>query len=200
MSVNLNKGGTIVLKKSNGGTLTNVRMGLGWDAANAAPTKKGLFGRLAAAATGGSIDLDASVILIGGGRVVETVYFGNLKSRDGSIKHTGDNLTGAGDGDDESIKVDLSKVPANVEHLVFVINSFSGQTFNQVANAFARLVDSNNRDEELVRYDLAESGNYTAMVMAKVSRVGADWQFTAVGTPGNGRTARDLEGLALQAV
>lgn len=199
MSVNLNKGGTIVLKKSNGGTLTNVRMGLGWDAVST-PAKKGFLGRLSAAASGGSIDLDASVILIGGGRVVETIYFGNLKSRDGSIKHTGDNLTGAGDGDDESIKVDLSRVPANVEHLVFVINSFSGQTFNQVANAFARLVDSDNRDEELVKYELTESGHHTAMVMAKVSRDGADWKFTAIGTPGNGRTARDLEGLALQAV
>ncbi|WP_406832470.1 TerD family protein [Pedococcus sp. KACC 23699] len=200
MSINLSKGQTINLAKSSGGTLTNVRMGLGWDERQAAPVKKGFFARMAASAGSGGIDLDASVILIGGGRVHEIVYFGNLKSKDGSIKHTGDNLTGAGDGDDESILVDLSKVPGQVEHLVFTINSFSGESFNQIANAVARMVDSNNRDEELVRYELTGAGGHTAMVMAKVSRSGGGWAFTAIGQPGNGRTAKDLQTLALRAV
>ena len=199
MSISLAKNQTIDLKKSDGGTLTKVRMGLGWDERAAAPTKKRFFGRLAAATSSGEgIDLDASVILIGSGRVVETVYFGNLTSKDGSVRHTGDNLTGAGDGDDESIVVDLSQVPVNVDHLVFTINSYTGETFNQVANAFARIVDSNNRDQELARYELTGSGSHTAMVMAKVSRSGGGWSFTAIGNPGNGRTAKDLAQLALQ--
>src|SRR3954466_3259456 len=107
MRVNLSKGQKVSLAKRDGGTLTRVRMGLGWDAVK----KKGLFGGLKSQ----TIDLDASCLLFdASGRLVDQGWFQQLRSADGSIQHTGDNLTGDGDGDDESIKVDLTRVPANV--------------------------------------------------------------------------------------
>lgn len=196
MSINLSKGQTVNLAKQDGGQLSRVRMGLGWD--TKVVTKKGLFGGTKQVQK--DIDLDASALLIGGGRVLDTVYFGNLRSQDGSIQHTGDNLTGAGDGDDESIVVDLQMVSPSVEHIVFVVNSFSGENFTEVDNAFVRVVDSNANDAELARFQLSGSGTHTALVMAKVSRQGGGWTFTAIGQAGNGRIARELEPLALQVV
>ena len=153
MSINLSKGQTVNLAKQDGGQLSRVRMGLGWD--TKIVTKKGLFG--GSKQVQKDIDLDASALLIGGGRVLDTVYFGNLRSQDGSIQHTGDNLTGAGDGDDESIVVDLTAVSGSVEHIVFVVNSFSGENFSEVDNAFVRVVDSNANDTELARFQLSGS-------------------------------------------
>lgn len=196
MAISLKKNDTINLTKEDGGTLTNVRMGLGWDAKTV--TKKSLFGGSRQVAE--SIDLDASAILIGGGRIIETVYYGHLTSGDGSVRHTGDNLTGEGDGDDESILVNLSRVPANVEHIVFVVNSFLGQTFDQVENAFVRVVDSDQGDTELASYSLSGGEACTAMVMAKVSRVGSGWTFTALGRPGSGRVAHEVANLALSSI
>jgi tellurium resistance protein TerZ len=168
-------------------------MGLGWDAMK----KKGMFGGMKEV----SVDLDASAILISAqGQVLETVYYGNLRSKDNSLIHTGDNLTGKGDGDDESIMVDLPRVSPAVAHIVFVVNSFSGQNFTQIENATARVVDSADRDRELVRYQLTGSGSHTAVVMAKLSRAGTGWTFTAIGTPGNARTAAQLVPLALQSI
>lgn len=195
--INLNKGQTIDLTKKDGGTLKNVRLGLGWDAQTV--TKKGLFG--GSKTVQKSIDLDASAIMFDGGKgVVETVFFGHLNSADGSIQHTGDNLTGAGEGDDESIKVDLSRVPAHVEHIVFVVNSYSGQRFTEVANAYVRVVDSDQNDAELARYSLTGGQPCTAMVMAKVSREGGGWSFTAIGQDGDGRTAQQVAGVARAAL
>ena len=132
--VSLSKGQTISLEKRGGGTLTRVRMGLGWDAIK----KKGMFGKL----KDQSVDLDASALLFDGNRqLVDQVWFQQLRSKDGSVQHTGDNLTGAGEGDDESIVVDLQSVPAAVNQIVFVVNSFTGQNFSQIENAFCRLVD-----------------------------------------------------------
>ncbi|GAB3579905.1 TerD family protein [Calidifontibacter terrae] len=196
MSISLSKGQTVNLAKSDGGALSRVRMGLGWDAK--VVTKKTMFG--GSKQTQRSIDLDASAIVIGGGRVLDIVYFGSLTSKDGSIHHTGDNRTGAGDGDDESILVDLPAVAGSVEHIVFVVNSYSGENFQEIENAFVRVVDSQANDTELARFQLTGSGNHTALVMAKVSRQGAGWVFTAIGNPGNGRVARELEPLALQAI
>ncbi|MGS0688690.1 TerD family protein [Nakamurella sp. GG22] len=193
MGVNLSKGQTVSLVKQDGGSLSQVRMGLGWDTIK----KKGLFGGMKEV----SVDLDASAILLtGDNQVQEIVYYGNLRSRDGSLMHTGDNLTGKGDGDDESIMVDLPRVPPTVAHIVFVVNSFSGQNFSQIENATARVVDSADRDRELARYALSGSGTHTAIVMARLSRAGAGWAFTAVGTPGNARTADQLVPLALQSL
>src|SRR3954467_10041389 len=134
MSVSLSKGQKVSLAKRDGGTLTRVRMGLGWDAVK----KKGLFGGMKSQ----SIDLDASALLFdAGGALVDQVWFQQLRSKDGAVQHTGDNLTGAGEGDDESIRVDLTSVPSAVKTLVFVVNSFTGQNFSQIENAYCRLVD-----------------------------------------------------------
>ena len=191
MGVNLTKGQTVSLVKQGGGSLSQVRMGLGWDAIK----KKGLFGGTKEV----SVDLDASAILFAADkRVLDVVYYGNLRSADNSLIHTGDNLTGAGDGDDESIMVDLSRVSPQVAHIVFVVSSYSGQNFAQIENAFARVVDSADRDTELVRYQLTGSGTHTAVIMARVSRQGNGWTFTAIGSPGNARTADQLVPLAAQ--
>ncbi len=193
MSVNLSKGQTVSLTKQGGGSLSQVRMGLGWDAMK----KKGLFGGMKEV----SVDLDASALLLSADRqVLEIVYYGNLRSKDGSLMHTGDNLTGKGEGDDESIMVDLPRVPPAVAHIIFVVNSFSGQNFSQIENATARVVDSADRDRELVRYQLRGSGTHTAIVMARLSRTGTGWTFTAIGTPGNARTADQLVPLAVQSL
>jgi tellurium resistance protein TerZ len=136
MGLSLSKGQSLSLTKADGGRLTKVRMGLGWD--SAAPVKRGLFGRGKAA----EVDLDASAIFFdAAGKVLDTVWFQQLSSKDGSTTHTGDNLTGAGDGDDETILVDLTKVSASVAQIVFVISSYTQQTFDSVENAFSRIVD-----------------------------------------------------------
>lgn len=183
MAVNLSKGQSVSLVKQGGGTLTRVRMGLGWDAMK----KKGLFGSKKQ-----DIDLDASALLFdAGGQLVDSVWFQQLRSKDGSVQHTGDNLTGAGEGDDESILVDLTAVPAGVKTLVFVVNSFTGQDFRQIENAYCRLVDETS-STEIARYELTGSGSHNSQVMAKVTRDGSGWSMTALGTVANGRTFRDL--------
>ncbi|TYB43545.1 TerD family protein [Actinomadura chibensis] len=184
MSISLQKGQKVSLTKPGGGTLTRVRMGLGWDAV----AKKGLFGKGRAQ----SIDLDASCLLFdGSGNLADQVWFRQLRSKDGSVQHTGDNLTGAGEGDDEVINVDLQGVPANVTQLVFTVNSFTGQDFSQIANAFCRLVDETT-GEEIARYDLSGAGQHNAQIMAKVSRDGAGWSMTAIGATATGRTFQHL--------
>jgi tellurium resistance protein TerZ len=184
MSISLTKGQKVSLAKRDGGSLSRVRMGLGWDAVKT----KGFFGR----AKSQSIDLDASALLFdASGQLVDQVWFRQLTSKDGAVQHTGDNLTGAGEGDDESIRVDLSAVPVAVSTIVFVVNSFTGQDFSQIENAFCRLVDEST-ETEIARYDLSGSGRHNAQVMAKVSRDGAGWSMTALGIPATGRTFRDL--------
>jgi len=197
--VSLSKGEKVSLSK--GGGLTTVAMGLGWDAA-----KKGgglLGGLFGGGSSDGDIDLDASVGLFdAGGRLVDVVYFGNLRSRDGAVAHGGDNLTGEGEGDDEVIAVDLTRLPAEVATLVFTVSSYRGQRFTEVANAFCRLVDTGGvqgppkaaaaRGRELARYNLTGGQNVTGMVMAKVARDGSGWSMTAIGEPGDGRTVQDL--------
>jgi tellurium resistance protein TerZ len=182
--VSLAKGGTLSLQKSDGSALTKVILGAGWDT-----VKRGGFLGFG----GGEIDLDASALLFSGTNLVDTVYFGQLSSKDGSIRHSGDNLTGAGDGDDEQIVVNLDQVPASITSIVFVINSYSGQTFDKVENVFARVVDaSNGAQKEVVRYNLAESKSNTANIIAKLTRAGAGWTFAAIGEFTDGRTASQL--------
>ncbi|WP_318209553.1 MULTISPECIES: TerD family protein [unclassified Streptomyces] len=184
MGINLAKGQQISLEKTGGPTLSVVRMGLGWQAA----PRKGLLARL----TAREIDLDASAVLFAGREPIDVVFFQHLVSDDGSVRHTGDNLVGGtGGGDDESILVDLLRVPAHVDQIVFTVNSFTGQTFAEVQNAFCRLIDENT-GQELARYTLSGGGSYTAQIMAKVHRVGGGWSMTAIGEPANGRTFQDL--------
>jgi tellurium resistance protein TerZ len=184
VTVNMTKGQQISLQKSDGGTLTAVRMGLGWQAA----PRRGLFGKRTQ-----EIDLDASAVLFADKEPTDVVFFQHLVSNDGSVRHTGDNrVGGAGQGgDDESILVDLQRVPVHVNQIVFTVNSFTGQTFGEVQNAFCRLVDETN-GQELARYTLTGGGPHTAQIMAKVERSGAGWSMTAIGTPANGRTFQDL--------
>jgi len=189
MAINLQKGQKISLSKESGGTLSKVVMGLGWDAKKSGTSLlKGMFG----GGGGESIDLDASCVLFDEkNKVVDTVYFGHLKSKDGSIVHTGDNRTGDGDGDDEQIIVDLDKVPEQVKSLVFTVNSFTGQTFNSVENAYCRIVDNSNK-KEIARYTLSSQGSHTAQIMAKLYRHNGEWKMHAIGENGTGRTIENL--------
>jgi tellurium resistance protein TerZ len=184
VTVNMTKGQKISLSKADGGSLTAVRMGLGWKAA----PRRGLFGSRTR-----EIDLDASAVLFADKQPVDVVFFRHLTSDDGSVRHTGDNLVGGvgQGGDDESIIVDLSRVPVHVDQIIFTVNSFTGQTFAEVENAFCRLVDETN-GQELARYTLTGGGAYTAQIMAKVQRGATGWSMTAIGTPANGRTFQDL--------
>ncbi|HEX8477309.1 MAG TPA: TerD family protein [Telluria sp.] len=179
MSINLQKGQKISLDKQAGTVLNNIVMGLGWDAA---PVKD----------DDDEVDLDASCVMFDdGGKVIDTVWFCQLTSEDGSITHSGDNLTGEGDGDDEQISVDLARVPANIKSLVFTVNSFSGDDFSQVRNAYCRIVNPAGQ-QEVARYDLSVQGAHTAQIMAKVYRHNGEWKMHAIGENGNGDTVEDL--------
>jgi tellurium resistance protein TerZ len=146
------------------------------------------------------IDLDASCILFDASmKPVDLVWFKQLKSRDGSIRHSGDNRTGEGDGDDESIAVDLAALPPSVIHLVFTVNSFTGANFERIQNAYCRIVNAGNKSE-LARFNLSEQGAHTGVVMASMTRGAAGWEFKAIGQTTRGRTADDLVNLAAQAV
>lgn len=185
MTVNLQKGQKISLEKEAGGALSRVTMGLGWDAVKS----KGFFGF---GAKTEAVDLDASCVMFDeANRPVDVVWFRQLKSRDGSITHTGDNRTGAGEGDDEQIVVDLSRVPEGVKSLVFTVNSFTGQSFAQVENAFCRLINAAN-NKEVARYDLSVQGPHTAQIMAKLYRHNGEWKMHAIGENANGRTFDEL--------
>lgn len=157
--------------------MSKVFMGLGWD-----PAKRGR-----------NIDLDASVIAYDGrGEKLEIVWFMHKKEFGGAIWHSGDNLTGKGDGDDEVINVDLMALPPQVAHLVFTINSYSGQKFTDIANSYARLVDANTK-QELVRFSLTESEKRTGVVMAVLSRTPQNtWEMRALGQFVDGRTVKKL--------
>ncbi|KQN79253.1 MULTISPECIES: TerD family protein [unclassified Duganella] len=185
MSVSLSKGQKINLEKEGGGALGKVTMGLGWDAIKT----KGFLGF---GSKSEAVDLDASVVMFDeGNRPVDVIWFRQLRSKDGSVVHTGDNRTGAGDGDDEQINVDLNAVPPTVKSLVFTVNSFTGQTFSQVENAYCRLIDANN-GQEVARFNLSVQGPHSAQIMAKVYRHNGAWKMHAIGENGNGRTFDDL--------
>lgn len=185
MAINLEKGQKINLQKSDGSSLQQVLLGVGWDVAKS----KGFFG------FGGgsdSIDLDASCILFDENKqVLDVVYFGQLRSKDGSIQHSGDNLTGEGDGDDEQIRVNLANLPAQVKSLVFTVSSFRGQTFEKVENAFCRLVDQSS-NQEIAKYKLSSQGNHTALIIAKIYRHNGEWKMHAIGESTQGRTFQEI--------
>ncbi|WP_277370540.1 TerD family protein [Rhodococcus rhodochrous] len=169
--VSLVKGQKVTLRKDGGVALTFLRMGLGWDPVE----KRGLFGNRSA-----DIDLDASAVMFADNQIADVVYYGQLQSKDGSVQHQGDNLTGAGEGDDEVMLVDLTRVPAHVTTVMFIVTSYKGHTFEQVQNAFCRLVDGT-IDTELARYTLQGGMPFTGMVMAKVYRQGSEWKLQAIG-------------------
>jgi tellurium resistance protein TerD len=187
VSVSLTKGGNVSLTKEAPG-LTNVIVGLGWDVRST---------------TGADFDLDASAIIVGAdGKVLSDkhfIFFNNLVSPDGTVEHTGDNLTGEGEGDDEQVKVNLAGMATDVDKLVFTVSIYDAdarsQSFGQVRNAFIRVVNAAD-NKEIARYDLSEDASTeTAMVFGEVYRNGADWKFRAVGqgyASGLGGIARDF--------
>ena len=197
MAISLQKNASVSLAKEAGGSrLSKIALGVGWDAVQ--QKKKGGFfgGLLGGGAAATEIDLDASCIAFdASGTVVDLIWFQKLVSDDGSIRHSGDNLTGEGDGDDETISIDLTRLPATVETLVLTVNSFRGQTFNEVENAFGRVIDlSTNR--ELARFDITDAGTHTGIILASLKKAGGEWVFKALGERTSGRTAQDLSGAA----
>jgi tellurium resistance protein TerD len=192
MAINLKKGQRISLKKEAPG-LTNLMCGLGWDVVQGG----GVFGIFKAE----DFDLDASVLCLNSYDKLESkadvVYFGNLRHLSGAITHLGDNLTGAGSGDDEQILVDLPKIPARITKLVFAVNIYQciqrQQDFAKVRNAFVRLVDlSNNKEIAQYRLSGSEYQGKTGMILAEVYRDNDEWKMAAVG---EGLTVNGLQSL-----
>lgn len=173
MSVSLAKGGNVSLSKEEPG-LTHILIGLGWDTRTT---------------DGTDFDLDASAFLLGAGDKVrgdaDFIFYNNLRSADGSVEHTGDNRTGEGDGDDEALKVELGKVPADVQKIAVSVTIHDGearrQSFGMVSNAFIRVVNDVT-GREIARYDLSEDASTeTAMIFGEVYRHNDEWKFRAVG-------------------
>ncbi len=173
MTVMLTKGGNVSLTKQAPG-LTAVLVGLGWDARTTSGT---------------DFDLDASALMCNASSKVISdshfIFFNNLKSPEGSVEHTGDNLTGEGDGDDESLKVDLAAVPTDCEKIVFAVSIHDAtersQSFGQVSNGFIRVVNQAD-GAEITRYDLSEDASTeTAMIFGEMYRANGEWKFRAVG-------------------
>lgn len=195
MAINLQKGQRVDLTKGNPG-LTKVLVGLGWDPVQSGGGG-GLFGGLFGGGGAPNVDCDASVIMLGANDKLQNnkdvIYFGNLRSNDGSVQHSGDNLTGDGDGDDEQIMIDLSRVPANIQKLVFVVNIYDcvkrKQHFGMIRNAFIRVVNPTN-NQELIHYNLTDNySGLTCLVTGEIYRHGNDWKFAAIGS---GTTAASL--------
>ena len=173
MAISLQKGGNVNLSKEAPG-LTSLKVGLGWDIR---------------ATDGAAFDLDGAVFLLNAAGKVRSdadfIFYNNLKSTDGSVVHSGDNTTGAGEGDDEFVTVDLAKVPADIDKVVLAVTIHDAearrQNFGMVGKAFIRCVNNAN-GQEVARYDLSEDGSTeAAMIFGEVYRNGADWKFRAIG-------------------
>ena len=182
MSVNLQKGQKVELRKNNGGSLRRVMVGLGWDEVQ---QKRGFF-----APKPQDIDCDASAILCVNGRLTnvgDLVFYNNLTHRTGAVRHMGDNLTGAGEGDDEQIMVDLTALPGQYDKLVFVVTIYQArerrQHFGMIRNCFIRICDAET-NQELCKYNLSENyNNMTAMIFGELYRYNGAWKFNAIGQP-----------------
>lgn len=175
MPINLSKGQKVDLTKGNP-SLKNLMVGLGWD--------------VNAFDGGYDFDLDASAFVLGADGKCPTekdfIFYGNLKHQSGAVEHMGDNLTGSGDGDDEQILVDLSKIPANIEKIAFTVTIYDSdvrrQNFGQVSNAYIRIVDQVT-GQEIIRYDLGEDFSIeTAIVVGELYKRNGDWKFNAIGS------------------
>ncbi len=175
MPINLTKGQKVDLTKGNPG-LKNIIIGLGWD--------------VNAFDSGANFDLDASVFMVGENGKCPTdqefIFYGNLKHKSGSVEHMGDNRTGEGDGDDEQIKIDLSKIPENIARVAFTVTIYDAenrrQNFGQVSNAYIRIVDTVT-NQEIIRYDLGEDFSIeTAVVVGEIYRINGEWKFNAIGS------------------
>lgn len=194
LGINLQKGQRVDLTKGNA-NLTRIKVGLGWDPVGQ-EKNGGFFGKLfSSGSEGGSgrdIDCDASVLMLQNDKVLagdDVVYFGKLISKCGSVQHSGDNLTGDGDGDDEVIAIDLSSVPTQYNKLVFIVNIYDAaarnQHFGMIKNAYIRVYDDKTGNE-LIRYNLTDNySNLTTLVCGEIYRHNNDWKFAAVGSGTN---------------
>ncbi len=191
MSISLQKGQKVSLSKDNAG-LTSVLVGLGWDEVK---VSRGFFSPKPA-----QIDCDASVLLLQNGKLCgkdDIVYFGNLRHKSGTVQHMGDNLTGAGDGDDEQIIIDLSKVPSEYDKIIFVVNIYQAvqrkQHFGLIENSFIRIVDAKT-NQEICKFNLTDNySGMTSVIFGEVYRHNGEWKFNAMGQgttdPGLGELA-----------
>ncbi len=175
MPINLSKGQKVDLTKGNPG-LKKIMVGLGWD--------------VNAFDSGADFDLDATAFMTGDNGKCPTekefIFYGNLEHASGALKHMGDNLTGAGEGDDEQIEVDLTKIPGNISKVAFAVTIYDAdvrrQNFGQVSNAFIRIVDEGT-GQELIRYDLGEDFSIeTAIVVGELYKNNGEWKFNAIGS------------------
>lgn len=191
MSVKLQKGQKVSLSKEHAG-LSKVIVGLGWDEVQ--QQRRGLF-----APKPQDIDCDAFALLLVNGKLTnnqDIVYFGNLTHKSRSVKHMGDNLTGAGEGDDEQIVIDLNSVPSQYDRIVLAVNIYKAydrrQHFGMIQNAFIRLVDGRNNNEMCI-YNLTENySGMTAMLFGEVYRYNGEWKFSAIGQGTNDRSIGDF--------
>lgn len=191
MSVNLQKGQKVELRKNNGGTLRRVMVGLGWDEVQ---QKRSFF-----APRPQDIDCDASAILCVNGRLTavgDLVFYNNLQHPTGAVRHMGDNLTGAGEGDDEQIMVDLTALPSQYDKIVFVVTIYQarerGQHFGMIRNCFIRICDAET-NQELCKYNLSENyNNMTAMIFGELYRYNGSWKFNAIGQPTTDNSISDM--------
>jgi tellurium resistance protein TerZ len=168
--IELTKGQELVLATEDGQPMTRLRMGVGWDKARTA----GFIGTGAP-----DIDLDASAVEFMDGQLADLAFYNNLQTRDGSVVHLGDNLTGRGEGDDEVLTVDLSRVYRQIDTIVFLVSSYQGHTLEWIDNAYCRLVDDS--DVELARFTLTGGVPQTGLAMAKIFRDGDQWRLRAIG-------------------
>ena len=176
MSINLKKEQKFEFNLVKSEIINQVYMGIGWDPADEDE----------------EIDLDAScVVLDAENDFIDLIYFGKLLSKDEAIKHLGDNLTGDGEGDDEAINVNLKELNEDAHSIFFTITSYSGQSFEELKNCVARLVNADN-GKEMCRYELNSIGDHTAVIMCKLSRQNGGWEFKALGIGTEGESADDL--------
>lgn len=195
MAISLQKGQRIDLTKDTG--LTNALIGLGWDPVE--QKKGGLLSGLFGGGGGANIDCDASVIMLENdkfSRKKDLIYFGNLQSTCKSVKHTGDNVTGEGEGDDEQVMVNLNKVPAHINKLVFVVNIYDcvsrKQDFGMIQNAFIRVVNQTD-GKELIRFNLTDDyAGKTSLIVAEIYRSEDEWKFAAIGNGTNDASLSEL--------
>ena len=168
--IELTKGQELALTAGDGAPLTRLQLGVGWD-------KEPTAGFIGSGAP--DIDLDASAVQFAGGQLFDLAFYNNLQTRDGSVVHLGDNKTGRGEGDDEVLTVDLTRVYGKVDTIVLFVSSYQGHTLEWIANAYCRLVDD--RDVELARFRLTGGVPETGLVMAKLFRDGEQWRLRALG-------------------
>ena len=169
--IDLSKGQSLAVADNDGHPLTSVQMAVGWEHSPAA----GFIGSGAA-----PIDLDASAVQFAGGQFFDLAFFNNLTTRDGSVSHLGDNITGKGEGDDEAISVDLTKVYAKVDTILFLVTSYQGHSLEYVRNAYCRLIDD--AGVEFARFTITLGVRETGLVMAKLVRAGEGWSLHAIGS------------------